>query len=87
MQSRQFETHLQQMIDRIETLPESQRGPLMNLVDETRQRHKDIRDAARKGHDALDDWRLIQKYRIFDAEARQREAGSHTQQPDDESDA
>jgi len=76
MTEEKFEQHLQELLSKIETLPESQRAPLLEMVEETRSRHRVIREATTRALSALDDWRLILKYRIFDAEARQREAGS-----------
>ena len=60
----------------IDTLPVVQREKLATLVDETRRRHKDIEQAVQRARDALDDWRLLQKYILFDWEARRREVES-----------
>ncbi len=74
MADQDFEAQLREVLARINTLPESQRGPLMALVAETRRRHATIRDATARAREALDDWRLILKYLLFDEEARRREA-------------
>jgi hypothetical protein len=74
MEEQAFEAQLREIIAKINTLPEPQRAPLMALVEEARQRHAQIKDATARAREALDDWRLIQKYILFDHEARQREA-------------
>ena len=75
MQNDLLETQLRELSDCIEALPEDQRGPLLALLEETRRRHQLIRQATDHARHALDDWRLLQKYLIFDHEARQRENG------------
>ena len=78
-----FEAHIREIIAKINTLPEPHRGPLMALVEETRRRHTQIKDEAVRAREALDDWRLIQKYLLFDEEARQREARANRDASDD----
>jgi hypothetical protein len=55
----------------------------MVLVEESRRRHAQIKDDAVRAREALDDWRLIQKYLLFDEEARQREAQANRDASDD----
>jgi len=71
-----LEAKLREINSRIETLPQSQRDHLMQMVEETRQRHRDIKDGISRANDALDDWRLHMKYRVFDMEASRRESES-----------
>ena len=68
-----LEARLCEINSKIETLPQSQRDHLMQMVEETRQRHNDIKDGIGQARDALDDWRLQMKYRVFDMEASVRE--------------
>lgn len=56
----------------LESLPEVQREKLLALLEETRERHSEIKDLIRRSRDALDDWRLLEKYILFDLEARLR---------------
>ncbi len=58
---------------RVADLAPEQRQALAPLLAETRQRHADIRRSAAKAREALDDWRIAMKYKLFDAEARLRE--------------
>lgn len=69
-----FEAHIQETLSAIAMLPEPQRTQLLTLVDETRERQRQNRESARRARSSLDDWRLLQKYLLFDREARQREA-------------
>ena len=74
MTEQQFNQRLRELLRKVEQLPETQRATLLDLAEETRQRDQAIRNSAARARDALDDWRLIPKYRVFDAEARIREA-------------
>jgi hypothetical protein len=74
MTNDRFEEQLQRILARLDTLSESQQALVRPMVEETRRRHVQIREAIARAHTALDDWRLVEKYRIFDAEARWREA-------------
>ncbi len=58
---------------RIDELPEPQRSHLMEMLEETRDRHHQLKkDFARLGH-AVSDWQMMLKYLIFDHEATRRE--------------
>lgn len=56
----------------METLPPADQEKLAALLDETRQRQEEIKRGYRDAMDALGDWRLVQKYMLFDREARRR---------------
>ena len=86
MDQQAFDAQLREIIAKINTLPEPQRAPLMALVEEARQRHARIKGATARAREALDDWRLIQKYILFDHEARQREAQTNRDPSDDVTD-
>lgn len=58
----------------IDRLPEMERAKLRGLVHETRRRHSEVEQGIARACARLDDWRMRAKYRVFDAEARQREA-------------
>lgn len=74
MRDEQFEQSLQRCLDE---LPADKREPIQQLVEETRSRHEDIKSSLQRAIHALDDWRLLQKYQLFDLEARQREMKSN----------
>ena len=61
---------------KIAKLPADQRAQLETLLGETKDRHADIKSNVDTARSALDDWRLLMKYRIFDAEARMREGSN-----------
>ncbi len=58
---------------KIAALPAVQRTQLEGLLEETKERHDHIKSNADSARNALDDWRLLMKYRVFDLEARLRE--------------
>ncbi len=56
----------------METLQQADQEDLASLLDETRRRDEEIKRGYRDAMDALGDWRLVQKYLLFDREARRR---------------
>ena len=74
MTGQTFNEQMTRLASTIQTLPSSQRTTLMQMVEDTRKRYREIRESGARSRNALDNWRLIQKYRIFDAEAQAREA-------------
>ncbi|MCK4658862.1 MAG: hypothetical protein KAV82_05010 [Phycisphaerae bacterium] len=74
MTNQQFNEQLSKILANIETLPESRRGALLEMAEEARARYQQIGKTTARAREALEDWRLVQKYRIFDAEASLREA-------------
>ena len=72
-----FETELERISALIDTLPESLGGSLRTIVDETRERHIAIEEASNRAHEAIDNWRLMCKYLIFDLDVRLREANAY----------
>lgn len=79
-----FEMQLQEILARIAALPEQHRAHLMKVVEETRERHQYVRESVARARSALDDWRIMQKYRVFDLEASLREQRSGRQRPPDD---
>ena len=69
-----FEAKLRETMAKIEALPAPRRGPLMRLLEQTRDRHAEICHSIHRAQEVLDDWRLHQKYVQFDLEASLREA-------------
>jgi len=83
MTNDQFEDQIQEMLARIYTLPEPSREHLLRMVEETRRRHAQIHDSVARARTALDDWRLLKRYLIFDAECRRRESQAGPDKRDD----
>jgi hypothetical protein len=73
MQDTEFQAKMSQLIKDIRTLPDSERGRLEQLADETRARHEQIKTTMARLQDSLDQLRLSVKYIIFDLEATRRE--------------
>lgn len=69
-----FQERLAEIEATIGTLPQEQRAFLDEWFRETKDRHELIKRNISAARNALDDWRLAMKYKIFDLEARQREA-------------
>ena len=55
------------------SLPESERGELTQLAEETKTRHERMRKTIGELQDSLDYLRLSVKYLVFDLEATRRE--------------
>lgn len=68
-----FDTRIAEARDRIGSLPEDQRAPLMAILAETIERHAEMRQNFARIHDAVSEWQLMVKYLIFDREATIRE--------------
>ncbi len=83
MTEQQFNQQLDQILGKIENLPDAQRKAIMAMAEDTRKQDQAIRAEMARTRDALDDWRLLQKYRIFDAEARLREEQAGRPNPED----
>ena len=62
---------------KIASLPAEQRAQLEHLLEETKERHADIKSNVDTAREALDDWRLLMKYNVFDVEAGRRESSQH----------
>ena len=56
----------------MEVLPLAERENLSAFLEKTRQRNEKIKRCYRDAMDALGDWRILQKYMLFDREARCR---------------
>ena len=73
MNDETFHAELAEVRQQIHTLPEAQRAPLLALLKETGHRHVQLKEHFARARDALDEWRLLMKYLIFDCEAGRRE--------------
>jgi len=82
MKEDQFEQAIQRSLKALDELPELKKEELKRLIDETRKRHDHIKISIEEALAAVDDWRLIQKYYLFDREARNRENKNHPETPD-----
>ena len=71
---RDFEAAVEACIREIRNLPAAQHDRLMALVAEAQLRQQELSRSLHCALDALDDWRLYEKYRLFDEECRIREA-------------
>ena len=70
-----FQKKLSELVEQIETLPESERDRLVTLADETKQRHEDIKKSVGSLQESIDFLRVWIKYLLFDIEATRRENG------------
>ncbi len=86
MKEDQFEQALQRSLKALDELPGPKKKELKRLIEETRKRHDQIKVSFQEALSAIDDWRLIQKYYLFDQEARDRENKNHPETPDQNTD-
>ncbi len=73
MDEQTFETKFDEILEKIDLLPEGQRHKLRTLADETRKRRTRIRASISALQESLDYLRLTVKYLVFDLEATRRE--------------
>ncbi len=73
MNESEFQRRLNELVGQIKSLPETERGPLEQLADETRQRHDAMKKTIADLQESLDYLRLSIKYLVFDLEATRRE--------------
>jgi hypothetical protein len=73
MNEHDFEQKLGELMGQIASLPESERGELTQLAEETKTRHERMRKTIGELQDSLDYLRLSVKYLVFDLEATRRE--------------
>lgn len=73
MAQNDFQNKLQNLIDQLKSVPESDRPELERLVEETRERHDRIQGSVKQLQESLDYLRLSVKYLVFDLEATRRE--------------
>ncbi|MBO6740843.1 MAG: hypothetical protein JJ916_13405 [Phycisphaerales bacterium] len=73
MKENEFQSRLQNLLEQIDTLPESERPKLAKLAEETQQRHTRMKKTIGELQESLDHLRLSVKYLVFDLEATRRE--------------
>jgi len=73
MKENEFQSRLQNLLEQIDTLPESERPKLAKLAEETNARHTRMKKTITELQDSLDHLRLSVKYLVFDLEATRRE--------------
>lgn len=75
MKEEQFNAEIDRLTDIIQNgnISEEKKAELQKLREETKQRHKTLKDTMRQLQDSLDTLRLCIKYVLFDLEASRRE--------------
>ena len=73
MNAADFNSQFAKLVEQIKQLPESERGKLETLAEETKQRHDRMKKTIGDLQDSLDYLRLSVKYLVFDLEATRRE--------------
>ena len=73
MNEETFQRKLAELIAEIGTLPASDRGKLEMLAEQTRERHKQLKETVNSLQESIDFVRLSIKYMLFDLEATRRE--------------
>ena len=73
MDERTFQHKFNELLRRIQELPEEQRQRLEKLATDTRDRRERIQSAVSELQESLDYLRLSVKYLVFDLEATRRE--------------
>lgn len=68
-----FQKKLTELVDQIETLPESERDRLKRVAQETQKRHDQMKANFKSLQESIDYLRLGIKYLLFDLEATRRE--------------
>lgn len=73
MNEETFQRKLAELIAEIGTLPAGERGNLEMLAEQTRERHKKLKETVSSLQESIDFVRLSIKYMLFDLEATRRE--------------
>ena len=73
MNEEHFQKRLAELVSEIGTLPPSEREKLEALAEETKKRHKELKETVGSLHESIDFLRLSIKYILFDLEATRRE--------------
>jgi len=75
MNEEAFQRKLSELVKEIESLPEGERKRLHNLAEQTRERHRQLKETVSSLQESIDFLRLSIKYLLFDLEATRRENG------------
>ena len=73
MTEEQFQYKLAELVSEIGTLPPSEGEKLELLADDTKKRHKELKETVGSLQESIDFLRLSIKYILFDLEATRRE--------------
>lgn len=73
MNDDEFEARLEKLIKEIAGLPKDKQKKLGPIVNETKQRHRNIKESADRVTQSLSSLRICLKYLLFDLEATRRE--------------
>ena len=73
MNEENFQRKLAELVAEIQTLPAGERGKLELLAEQTRERHKQLKETVTSLQESIDFVRLSIKYMLFDLEATRRE--------------
>ncbi len=73
MNEETFQKKLAELVKEIGTLPEAERAKLEILANETRERHRKLKQTVSNLQESIDFLRLSIKYMLFDLEATRRE--------------
>lgn len=73
MNEETFQRKLAELVAEIGTLPEPDRERLELLAEQTKERHKQLKETVGQLQDSIDFLRLSIKYMLFDLEATRRE--------------
>ena len=73
MNEETFQRKLAELVAEIGTLPDSDRERLELLAEQTKERHKQLRETVGQLQSSIDFLRLSIKYMLFDLEATRRE--------------
>ena len=73
MTEEQFQRKLAELVSEIGTLPPSERAKMELLAEETKKRHKELKETVGSLQESIDFLRLSIKYIHFDLEATRRE--------------
>jgi hypothetical protein len=68
-----FQRKLSELIAEIGTLPAGERDKLELMAEQTRERHRQLKDTVSSLQESIDFVRLSIKYMLFDLEATRRE--------------
>jgi hypothetical protein len=80
-----FQRKLAELVAEISTLPPGERQKLQLLAEQTKQRHKELKETVSNLQESLDFLRLSIKYLLFDLEATRRENAYLRKMIEDES--
>jgi len=86
MNEETFQNKLSELVAEIGTLPEPDRARLEKLADQTKERHRKLKQTVGQLQESIDFLRLSIKYMLFDLEATRRENTQLRKMLDDGSD-